>query len=141
MITGGLISLQEALPTLKPMEQKAAQYILEHPETVVTLSVQRLAELAEVSEATIVRLSRSLNLKGYQELKLRIAADLAQSLNSNLAESYQEIHMDASSQSLVESISHNNMRSIQDTMSVLNIKELDRAIEVLGEHARLPYLE
>ncbi|MEV2538046.1 MurR/RpiR family transcriptional regulator [Paenibacillus larvae] len=132
MITGGLISLQEALPTLKPMEQKAAQYILEHPETVVTLSVQRLAELAEVSEATIVRLSRSLNLKGYQELKLRIAADLAQSLNSNLAESYQEIHMDASSQSLVESISHNNMRSIQDTMSVLNIKELDRAIEVLG---------
>jgi DNA-binding MurR/RpiR family transcriptional regulator len=82
----GLVSIRESLETLKPTERKVALYILEHPEVVMNGSVQKLAELAGVSEATIVRLARSLNMKGFQELKLRIAADLATSSNNLGAE-------------------------------------------------------
>ncbi|GIP35709.1 MurR/RpiR family transcriptional regulator [Paenibacillus sp. J2TS4] len=135
MISGGLVSLREALSSLKPMEQKAAKYILEHPDKVVNLSVQKLAELAGVSVATIVRLSRSLQLKGFQELKIKIAADLAQTTREY--DSYQEIQMDGSAASLIESISHNNIQSIQDTMSVLRIPDVERAIATMSSARKI----
>ncbi|WP_457920781.1 MurR/RpiR family transcriptional regulator [Paenibacillus gyeongsangnamensis] len=130
MLKGGLISIEAAMGSLKPMERKAAQYILEHPEEVVKLSVQKLAELADVSEATIIRLSRSLHCKGFQELKLRLAGDLSQS--SLPAESYQEIRTDGSTQQLIESVSHNNIVSIQDTLTVLSAESVEKAIAVLS---------
>ncbi|MBD2846349.1 MurR/RpiR family transcriptional regulator [Paenibacillus sp. IB182496] len=129
MLKGGLVSLNSALPTLKPMERKVAEYILERPSEVVNLSIQKLAGLADVSEATIVRLCRSLNYKGFQELKLRLAADL--SGNDEPRTAYQEIEIDGPIGELVDSISHNNMRSIQDTMSVLSGESLEVAIDAM----------
>ncbi|UUZ85231.1 MurR/RpiR family transcriptional regulator [Paenibacillus sp. P26] len=130
MINGGLVIIKEALNSLKPMERKAANYILEHPEEIVRLSVQKLAELSGVSEATIVRLARSLHLKGFQELKLKIAADLA--TEQKTAASYQEIRIDGSIRSLIDSISNNNMQSIQDTMTILSPAEVEKAIDALA---------
>lgn len=137
MLNGGLIGIKEAMESLKPMEQKVAQYILEHPETVVNASVQKVAELAGVSEATIIRLARSLHLKGFQELKLRIAADLAKASIPADRTSYQEIQIDGTVQDLVQSISHNNMLSIQDTLTVLSPKDVERAIDCLSEARRV----
>ncbi|MBD0378816.1 MurR/RpiR family transcriptional regulator [Paenibacillus sp. WST5] len=130
MLKGGLVSIEAAMGSLKPMERKVAQYILEHPEEVVSLSVQKLAEYADVSEATIVRLSRSLHCKGFQELKLRIAGDLSQS--SLPAESYQEIRTDGSIGELIKSVSHNNIVSIQDTLTVLSPESVEKAITALS---------
>lgn len=91
MLNGGLVGLQAILDQLKPSERKVADYILAHPEDVVKLSVQKLAEYSGVSEATIIRLARSLNMKGYQELKLRVAGDLTKQTAMG---SYQEIMME-----------------------------------------------
>ncbi|CAH0121042.1 putative HTH-type transcriptional regulator YbbH [Paenibacillus sp. CECT 9249] len=135
MIAGGIVSLREALQSLKPMERKVAEYILQHPSEVVHLSVQKLAELAEVSEATIVRLAQSLHYKGFQELKLKIAADLAR--NKELKDTYQEIQMEGPVASLIDSVSHNNMRSIQDTLSVLQADQVERAIEHLTHAGKI----
>jgi DNA-binding MurR/RpiR family transcriptional regulator len=109
MLKGGLISLREALPTIRPTERKAAQFILDHPEQVINLSVQKVAELAQVSEATLVRLSRSLHFKGFQELKLRLAADLAAGKTIATTDSYQEIKIDGTVAEFMQTISHNNM--------------------------------
>jgi len=111
-----------------------AEFILAHPEEVVNLSVQKLAELSNVSEATVVRLARTLNMKGYQELKLRIAGDLN---NPQKAGSYQEIMMGGSTESIVRAVSSNNIQSIQDTMSVLSVEEVQRAAEALARARKI----
>jgi len=131
MLNGGLVSLQAILDELKPSERKVAQFILAHPEDVVKLSVQKLAELSGVSEATIVRLARSLNMKGYQELKLRIAGDLNKQ-QSAAAGSYQEIKMEGTVESIMKAVSWNNIQSIQDTLSVLSSDEVKRAADALS---------
>jgi DNA-binding MurR/RpiR family transcriptional regulator len=135
MLKGGLVSIEAAMGSLRPMERRAAQYILKHPEKVVSLSVQKLAEYADVSEATIIRLSRSLQCKGFQELKLRIAGDLSQS--SLPAESYQEIRTDGSIGQLIESVSHNNIVSIQDTLTVLSPESVEKAIAKLSSARKI----
>ncbi|SEC43747.1 MurR/RpiR family transcriptional regulator [Paenibacillus sp. GP183] len=130
MLKGGLVSIEAAIASLKPMERKVAQYILEHPQEVVRLSVQKLAELANVSEATIVRLSRSLHCKGFQDLKMRIAGDLSQS--SLPTEAYQEINTDGSIGELIKSVTNNNIVSIQDTLTVLSPESVEKAIQTLS---------
>ncbi|MGG1660072.1 MurR/RpiR family transcriptional regulator [Brevibacillus sp. NRS-1366] len=132
MLNGGLVSLQAILDELKPSERKVAGFILAHPEDVVKLSVQKLAELSGVSEATIIRLARSLNMKGYQELKLRIAGDLNKQTAMG---SYQEIMMEGSVESIMQAVSWNNIQSIQDTLSVLSNEEVKKAVDALS-HAR-----
>ncbi|MFX3631692.1 MAG: MurR/RpiR family transcriptional regulator [Candidatus Pristimantibacillus sp.] len=130
---GGLVSIKEALHSLKPQERIVAGFILEHPEETVKLSVQKLSELTGVSEATIVRLSRSLQFKGFQDLKMRIVADLAQTAQAYKdTDTYQEIQPNSSVSALIDSISHNNAQSIQDTLSVLSVTEVERAIEAIG---------
>jgi DNA-binding MurR/RpiR family transcriptional regulator len=135
MLTGGLISLKAAISSLKPTERKAAEYILEHPEEVVNASVQKVAALASVSEATLIRLCHSLNFKGFQELKLRIAADMSK--NTDEFDSYQEIQIDGPISELIASISHNNMRSIQDTLTVLSNESLEKAIDVMSKAKKI----
>lgn len=129
MLKGGLVSVKEAMPNLKPSERKVAEYVLEHPEKVINYSVQKLASLTDVSEATIVRFSRTLKCKGFQELKLRIAFDLNNS--GDVKNSYEEISIDGPVHSLIKSVSHNNMQSIRDTLSVLSEVETEKAINQL----------
>lgn len=137
MIQGVLSSLEEAIATLKPTERIAARYILDHAETVIGSSVQKVAELAGVSEATVVRLCRSIHCKGFQELKLKIAADLSKAVKS--FESYQEIHLDGSIEDLIDSISHNNMTSIQDTRSVLSAESVRLTIDKLSKARKIAF--
>lgn len=134
MLSGGLVSLQAILEELKPSERKVADFILAHPQEVVKLSVQKLAELSGVSEATIIRLARTLNMKGYQELKLRIAGDLNK---QSVAGSYQEIMMEGSVDSIMQAISWNNIQSIKDTLSVLSSEEVARAAEALSRARKI----
>ncbi|MDF2670765.1 MAG: RpiR family transcriptional regulator, partial [Paenibacillus sp.] len=90
MLNGGLVALRAILDQLKPSERKVAVYILENPKEIVKYSVQKLAELSGVSEATIIRLSKTLNMTGYQDLKLRVAGDLTSNVPTG---TYEEIKM------------------------------------------------
>ncbi|WP_116063698.1 MurR/RpiR family transcriptional regulator [Cohnella phaseoli] len=138
MMHGALISIKAALTQLKPQERIVAEYILDNPELTVKMSVQKLAQTTGVSEATIVRLSRSLRFKGYQELKMRIVADLAQTSRTAMeTDAYQEIQLNGMVSTLIDSISHNNMQSIQDTLSVLSAEEVEKAIEKLGKARKI----
>src|SRR5690625_502616 len=74
--TGGLMMLSEMLPKLPPSEKKIASYIIKHPSEVLSLTASELGKRSSTSSAAVIRLCKSLNLKGFPELKLRIAGDL-----------------------------------------------------------------
>lgn len=69
---GILQELTTAIPYLSDTEQVLVRYILQHPETVTKMSAGELAAAAGVSEATIFRLCRQLNLGGFAPLKEKI---------------------------------------------------------------------
>jgi DNA-binding MurR/RpiR family transcriptional regulator len=124
-----IIFIQEGMHSFKPSEKKVAEYILCHPQEVVNLSVQKLAEKAKVSEATIIRMSRTLKCKGFQELKLKLAYELAKP-QSNL---YEDIPTDDSAKSFIQTISQNNIQSIQNTLMVLSEEEVEQAVNLLSD--------
>ena len=61
--------LVDSFQALTPELQKAARYMLEHPEDVGLSSMRKVASDAGVKPATISRLSKSLGFAGYDELR------------------------------------------------------------------------
>lgn len=64
---------------LRKSEKRAADYILRHMEQAAELSIDRLAEAAEVSQPTVLRMLRSLGFSGYKDFKYRLVSEMAQS--------------------------------------------------------------
>ena len=65
-----------SLDFMGPAEKKIAEYLLAHTGEIIDISISELAQKCGCGDATIVRFSRRLGLSGYQELKLRIAAEI-----------------------------------------------------------------
>lgn len=66
--------LRSRLRTLTPAERRVADVILRDPLGVIHFSVTELAQEAETSAATVIRLCASIGLRGFQELKITLAA-------------------------------------------------------------------
>lgn len=130
MLKGLLVSIEGAYDTLPSMEQRVARYILDHPKDIIDMSVQKLANETKVSQATIVRMARSLRCNGFKELKLRIAADLA--LSGEVGDDYQLFRVEGDTEELIKFVSHNNAKSIKDSVSVLSKDSVEEAIRRLA---------
>lgn len=121
--------IRAAEHTLTETEQRVAQFIDQHPEEAIHLSVQALAQRIQVSEATIVRCCRTLGYHGLRDLKLALAAQNAQPL--------QRIHEDILPEDkagvIARKVLQSDIQAIADTLAVLDEQLFARAVEVLLE--------
>ena len=65
---------------LSRREQLVADYLLMNLEDVASLNQQAIADAAKVSVATVNRLSRAMGCDGFREFKIRLAQNVAASL-------------------------------------------------------------
>ncbi|MFC0214077.1 MurR/RpiR family transcriptional regulator [Paenibacillus chartarius] len=136
-MNGGLVRLKELYQDLKPSEQIAASYILQHPERMLGLSIAQLADESGSSQAAIVRLCKSMGVKGYQDLKLKVAGDLQQGQSGRSGAGYLEIRSGESVENIIECVSGNNVQSILDTVKVLDAAVVAQAIAALDKARRI----
>ncbi len=61
-----------------PAEKRVADYILEHSDEILEMSISELAARCECGDATLVRFSHRLQLDGFGMLKIRLAGELRQ---------------------------------------------------------------
>ncbi|MDQ0860630.1 MurR/RpiR family transcriptional regulator [Bacillus sp. V2I10] len=127
MTTGGLSIIQTMLNKLPQSEQKLADYILQHPHEVVNSTVSELSTSAKTSGAAVVRLCKSLGLKGFQDLKMRIAGDLMKSVEQG----YRDIEPSESLYRVVEKTTSNTIQVIRDTAEIIDHENLKTAIGML----------
>ena len=72
-----LLKIRDNYPAMGHSEKHIADWITKNFEEMLGLSISQLAEKCGCGEATVVRFSRRLGLSGYQELKLKVAQDSA----------------------------------------------------------------
>lgn len=137
MFTGGLTLLRESLNEVKPSEKNAALYILEHPEEVVHYSVQKLAEESNSSDAAIIRLCKTLGLKGFKDLKLRIAGDLQ--MDSAILHEYSEILPGDNIPTLMKALANNHTNSLQKSFQSLDYRSIQKAVECLTHANKIDF--
>lgn len=109
-----------------PAEKRIAEYLLQHTGEIIDLSVSELAARCDCGDATVVRFSRRLGLGGYQELKLRIAAEM--NASSMISE---EIEKGDSCFTIFQKRIRDISESLSSTETVLDEDSLRRATEAI----------
>ncbi|MCI1859194.1 MAG: MurR/RpiR family transcriptional regulator [Sporolactobacillus sp.] len=137
MLSGGLSLIRECYESLNPSEQKAARFTLDHPEQMVQMTVSELAAASGSSRSAIIRLCKTLRLKGYQELKLCVAGDL-QNTGSH-GDEYKEIRPGSSLRTIAASVANNTIFSINETMKLLDLEKLQTAVDLIETAGRIDF--
>ena len=68
-----LVQIRAKRDSLTATEQRVADYILDHPESVLKYSVAELAASSGASDATVTRSIRKLGMSSYNEMKVLLA--------------------------------------------------------------------
>lgn len=134
-INAGIHMLQAMLEKLPPSERKIAEYILEHPEKAITMTALELGKESQTSSAAVIRLCKSLNLTGFQELKLRVAGDLQKDHQQGL----RDIEPNEPIDSTVEKVTAHAVQSIKETANLIDNSELQKAIEALYDANKIHF--
>lgn len=129
MTKGGLSIIQQTIERLPESERKIAQYILDHPHEAVNSTVSQISVSSNASGAAVVRLCKSLGLKGFQDLKLRIAGDLLKPAKHG----YRDIEPEESLYSIATKTASNSIQAITDTSEILDYDNLERAVLLLTD--------
>lgn len=134
---GSLVGIVERIAalraTLPPAAGRIADFVTSHAAKVVTMSVTEVAEGAQASEASVVALCQLLGARGFQDVKMALARDLVQPV--------QFIHEDLTpadgTATVVDKIFRSNLQALQDTMKVLSVDAMARAVDLILKAERV----
>ena len=105
-------------------EQLIADYILEHPEQVITMNASGLSKQCYVSTSTVYRLCEKLNLSGFSEMKLRISTDLDNYISSRDFDFNFPIKQYQTHYEIMNYLKEDYDKTITSTLSGIDLDEL-----------------
>ncbi|WP_221175159.1 MurR/RpiR family transcriptional regulator [Alteribacter keqinensis] len=126
--SGALRMIAEVTNQLSPSEKKLAAYVIEHPSRVIGMTANQLAEASDTSSAAVVRFSKSVGYKGFQQLKLKIAGELT----NDYDEGFHDLHPGEEPASVVAKVTNNSIQTLKETLQTLQIDQLERAVDAIA---------
>ncbi len=129
-----LIMKMKALrSSLSKSVARVIDYIIEHPEEVVYLSVSGLAENSGVSVATVIRACRDIGMSGYQDLKVTLAQDIVTPLQSI----HEEISAADSATAIMDKVFQSSIHTLRFTYDTLKVETVVAAAEIINNSSRV----
>jgi RpiR family transcriptional regulator, carbohydrate utilization regulator len=125
--------LRSSFQELTKAEQKIAEYILENPSDIIHMTISELADASQSAEATIFRFCRKLGFSGYQGLKIALATDLFNPLESVCSEVNPDDDLDV----FVSKVFNSIYEGLQDTQKIIDKTALEKAIRILSTTQRI----
>ncbi|SCU02073.1 transcriptional regulator [Staphylococcus xylosus] len=120
-MTNVLYKIDRQYPELTKSEKKIADYILNTPHKIINMSVQDLSNEINTSTASIVRFSKKMTEKGFQELKIAISRYLPEeTLNNNHLELKDNESVDVLKSKMLSRVT-NTMNFVSDHIENENI--------------------
>lgn len=130
---GALTRLKESLSRLSSTEGKVADFILNHPEMFINMTVQELSQKTGASTASVVRLWKTLGFDGYHDFKMRILSDL----HVNDGETYSELKFGKSLGEVFATVESNVITSVKETLRLQAEKDIIGAAESIAKARKI----
>ena len=124
-VPGMIMRIQALRDTMSKAESLVCDYIVEHPEDVIHLSVSELATASGVSDATVIRASQKIGNGSYQDLKISLAQDIVtplQAINEDVSD-------DDPPAAVLEKVFQSNLHAISFTYNTLNVADIEQAAD------------
>lgn len=115
--------------------QKVAEYILAHPQDVMHASVTEVAEAAQVSEATVVRLCQRIGYNGFQDLRVSLARDMVEPTKFI----HEDVKPGDDATIVVQKVLHADIEALTETLKVLDVADVQRAADMILQAKRVEF--
>ncbi|MDF1478284.1 MurR/RpiR family transcriptional regulator [Leifsonia sp. H3M29-4] len=139
MATDVLVALRQALPTLRPAEQRIANVVLENPSIVRDSTITELARACATSLATVTRFCSALGFSGYPEFRMAISSatgrEEAERERFSIADS--DIDPRDAAEDVVSKIAFQEAQAIEQTAKALDLVTLDAVVAAVVGSSRV----
>lgn len=132
---GAAARVRAALPTMRPAGQRVARTILETQDAVVYKSVSEVAEAAEASTATVVRCAQAAGFRGFHDLKLALARELA-----GVAALQVDAARSSPAHDIVAEVIESGVRTLRDAGALLDHDAFAAAVGRLASAERVLFV-
>ena len=136
-MSGCCLRLKELMNTLTPKEQQVAAFIIDFPDEVISMSIEELAAACGTSTSSVVRLCKSADYSGYKDLCRALSTDIA--MNQLDTVPYNDVRPGDSIESIIHRACMSNIKSIENTKTLLNIDDLSYAVEAIVSAGRVDF--
>lgn len=130
-----LDKINQDLTSFSKSEQKLVSIIVSSPDTVINMSIAKLAEQAQVSEPTVNRLCRKLGTKGYPDFKLHLAKAVANGVPfENL-----QVNEDDTVEEYTSKIFESTLANLTLAKNHLDNDIINKAVDILTQANRISF--
>jgi DNA-binding MurR/RpiR family transcriptional regulator len=133
-----LLKIKRQLPYLNPALKRIAIYVSENPAKIKLLKIKELTSKCEVSEATVTRFVRELNIATFQEFKIILADMVFSDPKTERIEDkvvYDDVAKGDSVESLIEKIAFRNLETLEETKKIINSVVIEKAVKAIDSSA------
>lgn len=110
-------------------EKKIGDYIVRNPKKVVDMTVGELAKECGVSEASVSRFCKRIELKGFHHLKISLARELVDAEDDGEISGHISVYdMEGS----LRGILSNKMEELRQTVAMIDREELKKILDVIN---------
>ena len=134
-----VVRLQSIYDSLKRAERSAADLMSDHPEVIAYSSIAQVAEQANVSQPTFVRLAKRLGYTGFAQMKHNIAVYLEHKKES-VTLPYDSITPHSEPTDITQSIIYASIQALNDMLDIMVPEDYERASELLINAKSIAFL-
>lgn len=131
-----LNQIEQAIPDLSRAEKSVAAWVLGHPRQAAAATVADVAGAAGTSEPTVIRFCRSIGLRGFRDLKLR----LAEAMSRPGSYLHRDVNPDDSSGDAVAKVIDRSIRAMVDIRGLISTLPLDEAVTAMSGARQLVFI-
>lgn len=128
-----LARMRGIYPSLPPSERKVVDFVLGNVEDVIRMTLADLAQHSSVSDATVVRLCRSLGYNNFLELKI----SLTRSIGDSPRLIYDDVREGDPSSTIARKVLRTAVQAVQDTLEMLDNEAFERAVQLIHHADRI----
>ncbi|MCM3718391.1 MurR/RpiR family transcriptional regulator [Fictibacillus phosphorivorans] len=130
-----ILRIKSSYFSFSEKEKQIADYVLNDPKKMVHKSINQVADDLAVADATVFRFCKRLGYKGYQAMRIALAADIVtpiKDIHEQILESDAEIDIAAK-------VVKSNIRTLEETLNIMNSETLERAVSVLSAARKIDF--
>ncbi|MDW0108821.1 MurR/RpiR family transcriptional regulator [Sporosarcina aquimarina] len=125
------------LGSFSKTELRIAEYVLNHAELIPTMTTKELAEKADVSEASVVRFTKSVGVASFKTFKILLAQELV--TTEEYITDFSITQKKDSPYELFQKVVQVNRGAIDLLLSSIEKKELEKAVKAFQTAKRIMF--
>lgn len=120
---------------LSEAERKVADYILTHQQQVLKMTIKELAKAANSSPASVIRLTKRLDIDSFTTLRILLSSDLTK--NRTDPKDHEDIKKNEPLSSIKDKLLSSALQSIRETTDQVNEDEVNHLVDAIIHSQRL----